>query len=77
VKVAVVNGGKRFQEVCEQVKAGKSPYQFIEFMACPGGCVMGGGQPIMPTVLQAMDTRLTTLYASMKKRLALYNTQKA
>ena len=77
VKVAVVNGGKRFMEVCEQVKAGKSPYHFIEFMACPGGCVMGGGQPIMPTVLQSMDRRATKLYASLQKRLALYNEQKA
>lgn len=41
VKMAVVNGGKNFAKVCEEVKAGKSPYHFIEFMACPGGCVMG------------------------------------
>ena len=33
VKVAVVNGARRFAEVCEQVKAGKSPYHFIEFMS--------------------------------------------
>jgi len=77
VRVAVVNGAKRFADVCEQVKAGKSPYHFVEFMACPGGCVMGGGQPIMPTVLQSMDQRVTKFYASLKKRLALYNEQKA
>lgn len=52
VKVAVVHGAKRFAEVCEVVKSGKSPWHFIEFMACPGGCVMGGGQPIMPSVLE-------------------------
>ena len=77
VKVAVVNGGKNFATVCEQVKAGTSPYHFIEFMACPGGCVMGGGQPIMPTVLQSMDRRTSKFYASLKKRLALHNDQKA
>ncbi|MHC1788091.1 [FeFe] hydrogenase, group A [Solidesulfovibrio sp.] len=77
VKVAVVHGAKRFAEICEVVKAGKSPWHFIEFMACPGGCVMGGGQPIMPTVLQSMDRRTTKFYASLKKRLALYNDQKA
>ena len=77
VKVAVVNGGKNFAKVCDAVKAGKSPYHFIEFMACPGGCVMGGGQPIMPTVLQSMQNATTKFYASMKKRLALYNAQKA
>ena len=77
VKVAVVNGGKNFAKVCDAVKAGKSPYHFIEFMACPGGCVMGGGQPIMPTVLQSMNNAATKFYASMKKRLALYNAQNA
>ena len=77
VKVAVVHGAKRFAEVCEVVKSGKSPWHFIEFMACPGGCVMGGGQPIMPSVLESMDQRVTKFYAAMKKRLALYNEQKA
>jgi ferredoxin hydrogenase large subunit len=77
VKVAVVHGAKRFKDLCEQVKAGKSPYHFIEFMACPGGCVMGGGQPIMPGVLQAMDRRMTTLHASLKNRLAMLSANKA
>ena len=45
--LAVVHGAKRFAQVCDEVRAGKSPYHFIEFMACPGGCVCGGGQPIM------------------------------
>ena len=30
----------------EEIKSGKAEYQFVEIMACPGGCVMGGGQPI-------------------------------
>ena len=30
----------------EEVKNGKADYQFVEIMACPGGCIMGGGQPI-------------------------------
>jgi ferredoxin hydrogenase large subunit len=77
VKVAVVHGAKRFKDVCEQVKAGKSPYHFIEFMACPGGCVCGGGQPIMPDVLQSMDRSVSKFYASMKNRLAMYNENKA
>ncbi len=45
VKVAIVNGLKNAKTVCEQVKAGKSPYAAIEVMTCPGGCVNGGGQP--------------------------------
>ena len=30
----------------EEIKSGKADYQFVEIMACPGGCIMGGGQPI-------------------------------
>ena len=52
LRVAVVHGAKRFKKVCDEVRAGRSPYHFIEFMACPGGCVCGGGQPIMPTLLE-------------------------
>ena len=32
----------------EEIKAGTSPYTFVEIMACPGGCVNGGGQPTQP-----------------------------
>ena len=45
LRVAVVNGLKNAAPVCEEVKAGKSPYAAIEVMSCPGGCVNGGGQP--------------------------------
>ena len=46
VKVAVASGLKNARVLCEQVKNGEAPYQFIEIMACPGGCINGGGQPI-------------------------------
>jgi NADH-quinone oxidoreductase subunit G len=50
VRVAVVHGMVNAQEILEEVreckKAGKpAPYDFVEFMACRGGCVAGGGQP--------------------------------
>lgn len=48
VKVAVVNGIKQAQEICEQIRAGKADYHFVEVMTCPGGCVNGGGQPVAP-----------------------------
>jgi NADP-reducing hydrogenase subunit HndD len=47
VKVAVAHGLSNAKEVLEKVKAGQADYQFIEIMACPGGCVGGGGQPIV------------------------------
>ena len=46
VKVAVAHGLANAQKIMEEIKSGKAEYQFVEIMACPGGCVMGGGQPI-------------------------------
>ncbi|MSS28643.1 4Fe-4S dicluster domain-containing protein [Desulfovibrio sp. PG-178-WT-4] len=70
LRLAVVHGAKRFAKICDEVRAGNSPYHFIEFMACPGGCVCGGGQPIMPTLLQNAERKATSLFAGLKKRLA-------
>ncbi len=46
VKVVVASGLKNAQTIMEEIKSGKADYQFVEIMACPGGCIMGGGQPI-------------------------------
>ncbi len=46
IKVVVASGLKNAQIILEEIKSGKADYQFVEIMACPGGCVMGGGQPI-------------------------------
>ncbi len=47
VKVAAVNGLANARKVLDAIKAGDASYAFIEIMACPGGCVCGGGQPIV------------------------------
>ncbi len=46
VNVAVAHGLSNAKKLVEEVKAGNSPYHFIEIMSCIGGCVGGGGQPI-------------------------------
>ena len=46
IKIAVASGLANARKIMEQIKQGKCEYQFVEIMACPGGCVMGGGQPI-------------------------------
>ena len=51
VRVAVVHGMANAKEILEEVKNAKlkgerAPYEFIEIMACRGGCIAGGGQPI-------------------------------
>lgn len=48
VKVAVASGLSNAKELLTKIKNGEAEYQFIEIMACPGGCVNGGGQPIQP-----------------------------
>ncbi|MDR3293438.1 MAG: [FeFe] hydrogenase, group A [Clostridiales bacterium] len=46
VKVAVASGLKNARALMEKIKKGEASYHFIEIMACPGGCINGGGQPI-------------------------------
>ena len=46
VKIAVVHTLASARKMLERVRAGEADYQFIEVMACPGGCIGGGGQPI-------------------------------
>jgi len=46
VRVAVVHGLGNARALMEDIKNGKAEVDFIEVMACPGGCVSGGGQPI-------------------------------
>ena len=47
IKVVVAHGLENTRKVMEEIKSGKADYQFVEIMACPGGCIMGGGQPIV------------------------------
>lgn len=46
VRLAIASGLANARTLCEAVKSGKAQYDFIEIMACPGGCAGGGGQPI-------------------------------
>ena len=61
VKIAVAHTLIRARELMEEVKAGKSPYDFIEIMACPGGCLGGGGQPLHAT-WEIKKKRMQALY---------------
>lgn len=61
VRVAISHGLKNARTIMEQIKAGTSPYHFIEIMACPGGCIGGGGQPI-PTNDEIRKKRIAAIY---------------
>lgn len=47
VNVAVAHGLANARKILDKVKSGEADYHFIEIMCCPGGCVGGGGQPIL------------------------------
>ena len=59
-KIAIVSGLANAANVVDDVRAGKSEYDWIEIMACPHGCVGGGGQPI-PTNLEIKKKRAAGL----------------
>lgn len=70
LNIAVVNGIGNIIPVIEQIKNGTSKYHFIEVMACPGGCINGGGQPIhqKPEKLKKRIKALYQIDSGMKTR---------
>ncbi len=62
VRVAIAHGLLNARKIMDQIVAGESPYHFIEVMACPGGCIGGGGQPI-PTNDEIRLKRIAAIYA--------------
>ena len=70
VKVAVANGLKNAGKIMDMIEKGEAPYHFVEIMACPGGCVTGGGQPIHDA-----KTRATVDIHGLRKK-ALYEADK-
>lgn len=64
VKVAVVHTLKAARKLVESIKSGEASYHFVEVMACPGGCMGGGGQPRSKHAYQA---------SSLKRKEGLYS----
>ena len=61
LRVAVAHTLGNARTLMEQIQEGTSPYAFIEVMACPGGCLGGGGQPI-PTNEEIRKKRAASIY---------------
>ncbi|OPZ89572.1 MAG: NADP-reducing hydrogenase subunit HndC [Firmicutes bacterium ADurb.Bin419] len=53
LKAAVAHGLGNARKLLDRIKAGEANYHFVEIMACPGGCVNGGGQPIQPSKVRS------------------------
>ncbi len=71
INIAVASGLGNARKLMDEIKVGKSKYHFIEIMACPGGCVNGGGQPIVDSetrnLVDVAKTRAKVLYGKDKK----------
>ncbi|MFA6949210.1 MAG: [FeFe] hydrogenase, group A [Lentimicrobiaceae bacterium] len=63
---AVVNTMKQAGKIMNDIKTGRNDIHFIEFMACPGGCVNGGGQPFVDDP-NAVKTRMKIIYENDEK----------
>jgi len=64
IHVAVVHGGKAIQSFMNDLREGKKQYHFVEIMGCTGGCINGGGQPIVPSYIYE-KTDIRALRASV------------
>ncbi len=72
VNVAIASGMRSAKVLLDEIKAGKSKYQFIEIMGCPGGCINGGGQPyVRSCFLPNEDDDIIDTYKE-KRAKALY-----
>lgn len=70
IKVAIASGMTNAKPLLDDIRAGKSPYTFIEIMGCPGGCINGGGQPyVKPCFLPNENENIRRTYK--KKRSAV------
>ena len=62
VNIAVVNSLGNARKIMDEIVAGDLKYDFIEVMACPGGCIDGGGQPFIRADREILKKRMEVLY---------------
>lgn len=62
INAAVVSSLGNAKRIMEDIKAGKCFYDFIEIMACPGGCIDGGGQPFIRANREILKKRMEAIY---------------
>ena len=73
VSVAIASGMKSAKILLDEIREGKSKYQFIEIMGCPGGCINGDGQPyVKPVFLPNEPDNILDIYKE-KRAKALYS----
>ena len=63
VKVAIASGLGNARKLLEKIQAGEADYHLIEIMACPGGCIDGGGQPYIHGDASILEKRMKAIYS--------------
>ena len=63
IRVAAASGLGNARSLLEKIRSGVSRYDIIEIMACPGGCINGGGQPYIHSDTSILEKRMKALYS--------------
>jgi NADP-reducing hydrogenase subunit HndD len=63
INIGIAHGLGNARKLLEDIKSGKSTYHAIEIMACPGGCIGGGGQPYIHGDTSILKARMKAIYA--------------
>jgi iron-only hydrogenase group A len=79
LRLCVASGLGNARKILDEIKAGQAHYDFIEIMACPGGCVNGGGQPFQMSKLSVsiVKARSAALYAEDRGKIHRISAQNA
>ncbi len=68
IKIGIAHGLGRARKLLEDIRSGKSQYHAIEIMACPGGCIGGGGQPLHHGNSEIIMKRMEAIYREDKNK---------
>lgn len=69
VKVAVTSGLGNARKILEKIRSGEAKYHAIEIMACPGGCINGGGQPYIHGDTTKLERRMKMIYTEDERKV--------
>ncbi|WP_195428792.1 NADH-dependent [FeFe] hydrogenase, group A6 [Clostridium sp. D46t1_190503_E9] len=69
INIAVISSLGNAKKIMDEIKDGNSKYHFIEVMACPGGCIDGGGQPFIKSNRDILKKRMNAIYNEDKNKI--------
>jgi iron only hydrogenase large subunit-like protein len=68
LKAAITSGLGNARKILEKIRKGEAEYHIIEIMACPGGCLNGGGQPFVADQADTLEKRKQAIYQIDKNK---------